>query len=83
MVGVVREMNASVLGKELELLRVNGGRFEINQLLFTNDTAVVADSEEKLCRLVSVFSTVCGRKLLRVNVGKSKVMRCSRYVNVG
>ena len=25
------------------------GRFEINQLLFTDDTALVADSEEKLC----------------------------------
>ena len=31
----------------------NGGRFEINQLLFANDTALVADSEKKLCRLVS------------------------------
>ena len=30
----------------------NGGRFEINQLLFADDTALVADSE-KLCRLVS------------------------------
>ena len=24
----------------------NGGRFEINQLLFADDTALVADSEE-------------------------------------
>ena len=29
---MVRQMNARVLGKELELLGVNGGRFEINQL---------------------------------------------------
>ena len=29
------------------------GRFEINQLLFADDTALVADSEEKLCRFVS------------------------------
>ena len=27
--------------------------FEINQLLFAEDTELVADSEEKLCRLVS------------------------------
>ena len=27
-------------------------RFEINQLLFADDTALVADSEDKLCRLV-------------------------------
>ena len=32
--GVVREVNVKVLGKELELLSMNGGRFEINQLLF-------------------------------------------------
>ena len=29
--GVVREVNARVLGKGLELLSANGGRFEINQ----------------------------------------------------
>ena len=41
-----------VLGKGLELLTMNGGRFEINQQLFADDTALVADSEEKLYRLV-------------------------------
>ena len=50
-----REVNVRVLGKGLELLSANGGRLEINQLLFTDDTALVADSEEKLCRLVSEF----------------------------
>ena len=34
---------------------VNGGRYEINQLLIENDTALVVGSEEKLCRLVSEF----------------------------
>ena len=47
--GVVSEVNVSVLGKGLEQLSVNGGRFEINQLLFQDDTALVDDSE-KLCR---------------------------------
>ena len=42
--GVVREANVRVLGKGLELLSANGGRFEINQLLFADDTALVADS---------------------------------------
>ena len=51
--GVGREVNARVLGKELYLRSVNGGRFEIKQLLFADDTALVADSEEKLCTLVS------------------------------
>ena len=35
----------------------------------------------KLCRLVSEFGRVCERRKLKVNVGKSKVMRCSRYGN--
>ena len=51
--GVVQEANARVLGKGLGLLSANGGRFEIIQLLFADDTALVADSEETLCRLVS------------------------------
>ena len=32
--GVVRVANVRVLGKGLELLSANGGRFVINQLLF-------------------------------------------------
>ena len=59
---VVREENVSVLEKRLELLSVNGGRFEINQLLFGDDTALVADSEEKLCRLLIKFGRVCGKQ---------------------
>ena len=78
--GVVQEVNVRVLGKGLELLSANGGRFEINQLLFADDIALVADSE-KLCRLVCDFGRVCERRTLRVNVGKSKVMRYSRYGN--
>ena len=42
--GVVREVNVRVLGKELKLLSENGDRFEINQLLFADDTALQADS---------------------------------------
>ena len=55
MYGVVREANVRVLGKLLELLGADGGRFEINQLLFADDSALVADLEEKLCTLVSEF----------------------------
>ena len=34
--GVVREENVGVLGKGLELLSANGGRFDINLLLFAD-----------------------------------------------
>ena len=53
-------------------MSADGGRFEI-----------MADSEEKLCRLVSKFGRVCERIKLRVSVGNSKIMRCSRYGNGG
>ena len=56
--GVVREVNVRMLGKGLELLRANGGRFEINELLFADDTTFVADSEDKFSRLVSEFGSV-------------------------
>ena len=66
-----------MLGKWLELPSANGGRFEKTSCYFLDDTALVADSEEKLCRLVSEFGRVYKRRKLRVNVGKSKVMKCS------
>ena len=81
--GLVREVNVRALGKGLGLLSANGGRFEINQLLFADDTSLVADSVEKLSRQVSEFSRVCERRKRRENAGKSKVMRYSRYLNGG
>ena len=77
--GVARDVDVMMLWKGLRLLNTNVGRFEINQLLFADDIALVADSEETLCRLVSEFGRACETRKLRVNVGKSKVMRCLRY----
>ena len=81
--GVVRELNVWLLRKGLELLNAIDGRFETNQLLFADETALAPDSEEKLCRPVSEFGRVCERRKLRVDVGKSKVMRCLRFGNGG
>ena len=66
------------LGRGLKLVDRNDNESELNQLLFADDAVVVADSERKLCQLVTEFGRVCERRKLRVNVGKSKVMRCSR-----
>ena len=81
--GVVREVDVRAIGKGLELLSANAGMFEINLLLFADDTALVAGSEGKLSRLVSEFARVFERRKLRVNVGKSKIMRYSMYGNDG
>ena len=43
----MREMNARVLGKRLEQLRANDGRFVINKLLFAHDKTIVADSDDR------------------------------------
>ena len=67
------EVNARVLGKVLDLMRANGGKFNINPLLYADDTALVADSEEKLYRLVSEFGRVCKRRKLRENAGRAVV----------
>ena len=59
-----------VLEKGLELLY----KCEWFQLLFADETALVADSEKKLCKLVSEFGRVCESRKLRVNEGRSMVM---------
>ena len=41
--GVVREVNARVLGRGLKLVDGNNNKWELNQLLFADDTVVVAD----------------------------------------
>ena len=43
----------------------------------------MANSDEKLCRQVSEFGSLCEGKDLRENICTKKVMGCSRYVNVG
>ena len=45
--GVVREVNARALGRGLKLVDGNDNEWELNQLLFADDTVVVADSERK------------------------------------
>ena len=60
-----------MLGRGLKLVDGNDNERELNQLLFVDDTVVVADSERKLCQLVTEFGRVCERRKLRANVSKS------------
>ena len=75
---MAREVNARVSGRRLKLVDGNDNGWEVNQLLFADDTVVVAGSERKLCQLVTEFRRVCERRKLLVNVGMSKVLRCTR-----
>jgi len=80
--GVVREVNARMLGRGCEMVHGNE-TWHLSQLLFADDTALVADSEERLSMLVKEFGRVCDRRKLNVNVGKSKVMRCANDARMG
>ena len=76
--GVVREMKVRTLGNGVDMVGVNGEIWQVNQLLFADDTVLMADSEEKLQRVVKEFGRVCKRRKLKINVSKSKVMVCNR-----
>ena len=45
--------------------------------MFADDTTLMAESENNLQRYVSAFVRVCKRGKLKINVGKSKVMKMS------
>ncbi len=71
--GCMREMKCKV-GNAGAKLRLNGEVWFVVTLLFADDTVLLAGSEGDLQRLVNVFSSVCKRRKLKVNAGKSKVM---------
>ena len=81
--GVVREVDARMLGRGVRLRNgmerdMKGCEWQLNQILYADDTALVADDERKLQMLVTEFERVCKARKLCVNVGKSKVMRLTR-----
>ncbi len=43
--GIVREVIARMLRRGLNLVNADGRKWNLNQLLFVDDTALVADSE--------------------------------------
>ena len=65
-------------GNGVNLVGVDGRGWELCQVLLADNTTLVADSEDKLQKLLKEFGRVCERRKLKVNVNKSKVMHCSR-----
>ncbi len=51
----------------------------MNQVLFADDKALVADSQERLKQLVEEFGRVSERRKLRLNENKSKVMKSTWF----
>lgn len=51
--------------------------------MFVDDTALGADSGEKLQSLVTELGRVCNRRQQKANVAKNKVMKCCRDEGTG
>ncbi|KAK3893161.1 hypothetical protein Pcinc_003002 [Petrolisthes cinctipes] len=71
--GCMREVKAKVNGLGVKL-RLNEANWSLVASLFADDTVLMAESERNLQRVVDEFQSVCKRRKLKVNVGKSKVM---------
>lgn len=71
------EVNASDVRLRLGLSCNEVLSWQLIQLAFADDTALVANSKENLQRLLLKFNSVCEKRKLRVNVDKIYVMRCS------
>ena len=63
-VTMVRKVNARMLGRGLRLVNVESREWKVNQMLFANETALVADSQKKLCQLMEKFGQMCRIKNL-------------------
>ena len=50
---------------------------KVSGMLFADDTTLMAESENSLQRYLSAFVRVCERRKLKINVGKSKVVKKS------
>ncbi len=74
--GCMREMKAKV-GKVGARLKLNGVDWAVAACLFADDTVLLAESEIEHQRVVDQFHSVCSRRKLRVNAGKSKMMVCT------
>ena len=81
--GVGTEVNAWVLWKWLKLVSALGKRFDINWFyVFRRHSTIPADSELFIAKITVMYTGVNAvyfvKKILKVNVGMSKVIRCAR-----
>ena len=81
--GVVREVKSRLENGGASMVGEDGSIWKLCQLLFADDTVLVADSEFKLRQLILEFCRACEKRKLRVNIDKSKVLKCSRAGLIG
>ncbi len=76
---VVTEKNPGGSGEDSNrvvqhAVNVRGVEQHVVASLYADDTVLLAESEGLLQRIVDEFDSVCKRRKLKVNAGKSKVM---------
>ncbi len=71
--GCMREMKPKV-GRIGAKMKLNRGDLSVSACLFADDIVLLAKNERELQRVVDPLHSVCSRRKLRVNAGKSKVM---------
>ena len=70
-----------MLDRNLGVVNLDDKKWNLNQLLFWDDTAVVTNSEARLKKkLIEELGRVCKGRKLRVKESKSKIMRCKGIV---
>ena len=69
---VVRQVNERTMGKGVKLRDENGVGWEIKQVLYADDTGLVAETREHLQHIVSEFERACDSMGLKINVGIKK-----------
>ena len=75
--GVMREMKGRIMNRE-KRLEGTGWKWIVNSLVYTDDTLPMTESQESLARFVREFAGMYGRRKLKANVSKSKVMVVSK-----
>src|SRR5215469_13748781 len=73
---IVREVKRECVEEELNLQSERGeAQWRVNMLLYADDTVLMGETEDSLQRLVTLFDRICGKRKVKINDDKSKVMR--------
>ena len=67
----VRQVNDRAMGIGAKLRDKNGVGWEIKQLLYADDTLLVAETRENLQNIMSEFERACDSMGLKINVVKN------------
>ena len=63
-----------IMDEMVDMEGVNMGGLNINNIRYADDTVLIADTADKLQRLVDKVDVGCNRVGLKINIGKIEVM---------